>query len=274
MSNRKKREALPRDLEIRGAEIFGKHLSPEKQRALLIVTLTACALPMILGVRMWDRIPEIVETGLIGPGGQDDSLPRWAVALLLQPWCGVPLAALFGVLALALLTGGFHLDGLADTCDGIFSARTRDRMLEIMRDSRLGTHGGLALIFVLVAKVLVVGELLLRDIHPIAALAAACAVGRGMAVLLMYRHRYAREKGLGNLFIGKISLQQTLVTMAMAIALATALLGLQGLRAALITLVLIWGLGWALKRTLGGQTGDTLGAAIELGELLFLLALL
>ncbi|HHQ5769609.1 TPA: adenosylcobinamide-GDP ribazoletransferase [Klebsiella pneumoniae] len=166
-----------------------------------------------------------------------------AVALLLQPWCGVPLAALFGVLALALLTGGFHLDGLA-------------------------------LIFVLVAKVLVVGELLLRDIHPIAALAAACAVGRGMAVLLMYRHRYAREKGLGNLFIGKISLQQTLVTMAMAIALATALLGLQGLRAALITLVLIWGLGWALKRTLGGQTGDTLGAAIELGELLFLLALL
>ena len=197
-----------------------------------------------------------------------------AVALLLHPWCGVPLAALFGVLALALLTGGFHLDGLADTCDGIFSARTRDRMLEIMRDSRLGTHGGLALIFVLVAKVLVVGELLLRDIHPIAALAAACAVGRGMAVLLMYRHRYAREKGLGNLFIGKISLQQTLVTMAMAIALATALLGLQGLRAALITLVLIWGLGWALKRTLGGQTGDTLGAAIELGELLFLLALL
>lgn len=114
---------------------------------------------------------------------------------LLQPWCGVPLAALFGALALALLTGGFHLDGLADTCDGIFSARTRDRMLEIMRDSRLGTHGGLALIFVLVAKVLVVGELLLRDVNPIAALAAACAVGRGMAVLLMYRHRYAREKG-------------------------------------------------------------------------------
>jgi adenosylcobinamide-GDP ribazoletransferase len=127
---------------------------------------------------------------------------------------------------------------------------------------------------VLVAKVLVVGELLLRDVNPIAALAAACAVGRGMAVLLMYRHRYAREKGLGNLFIGKISLQQTLTTLAIAIALATALLGLQGLRAALIALVLIGGLGWALKRTLGGQTGDTLGAAIELGELFFLLALL
>lgn len=68
------------------------------------------------------------------------------IFILLQPWCGIPLAALFCILALALLTGGFHLDGLADTCDGIFSARRRERMLEIMRDSRLGTHGGLALI--------------------------------------------------------------------------------------------------------------------------------
>lgn len=68
------------------------------------------------------------------------------VFLAVQSWCGLPLAALFCILALALLTGGFHLDGLADTCDGVFSARRRERMLEIMRDSRLGTHGGLALI--------------------------------------------------------------------------------------------------------------------------------
>ena len=179
-----------------------------------------------------------------------------AVVMLLQPWCGGPLAALLGVLALALLTGGFHLDGLADTCDGIFSARRRERMLEIMRDSRLGTHGGL------------------RGTSALAALAAACAVGRGMAVLLMYRQRYAREEGLGNLFIGKITLRQTLITMGIALALATVLLGVNGLRAALITLVLVWALGQALKRTLGGQTGDTLGAAIELGEVIFLLALL
>ena len=83
MSNRKKREAIPRDLEIRGAEIFGKHISGEKQRALLIVTLIACALPVILGLRLWDQIPEIVDTGLIGPGGKDDSLPRWALVFAL-----------------------------------------------------------------------------------------------------------------------------------------------------------------------------------------------
>ena len=197
------------------------------------------------------------------------------VFLAVQGWCGVPLAALFSVLALALLTGGFHLDGLADTCDGVFSARSRERMLEIMRDSRLGTHGGLALIFVLLAKVLVLSELALRGTSMLAALAAACAAGRGAVVLLMYRQRYAREEGLGNVFIGKVNARQTCVTLGLAIILTTALLpGLRGLAAMAVTIVAVFILGQLLKRTLGGQTGDTLGAAIELGELIFLLALL
>lgn len=197
------------------------------------------------------------------------------VFTLFQTWGGVPLAALFSVLALALMTGGFHLDGLADTCDGIFSARSRERMLEIMRDSRLGTHGGLALIFVLLAKVLVISELALRGTPMLAALGAACAVGRGMAVLLMYRHRYAREEGLGNVFIGRVTGTQTCVTLGLAAILAAVLLpGMHGVAALVVTGVAIFILGQLLKRTLGGQTGDTLGAAIELGELIFLLALL
>ncbi|WP_318363952.1 adenosylcobinamide-GDP ribazoletransferase [Enterobacter sp.] len=196
------------------------------------------------------------------------------VFILLDGWCGFPLAALFSVLALALLTGGFHLDGLADTCDGVFSARTRERMLAIMRDSRLGTHGGLALIVVLLAKVLVIAELALRDMPVLTVLIAACAAGRGGAVLLMYGHRYAREEGLGNLFIGKISLAQTLITLGITALLAAMLLGITGLLALAITLVAIYLLGLMLKCTLGGQTGDTLGAAIELGEVIFMLALL
>ncbi|MTH47428.1 adenosylcobinamide-GDP ribazoletransferase [Intestinirhabdus alba] len=195
--------------------------------------------------------------------------------VILQAWCGVPLAALFCVLTLALLTGGFHLDGLADTCDGVFSARHRERMLEIMRDSRLGTHGALALIFVLLAKVLVISELALRGTPMLAALAAASAVGRGCAVLLMYRHRYAREEGLGNVFIGHVSGRQAGVTLGLAALLAALLLpGMGGVVAMVAAAAAIFILGQQLKRTLGGQTGDTLGAAIELGELIFLLALL
>ncbi|EGE3037902.1 adenosylcobinamide-GDP ribazoletransferase [Shigella sonnei] len=111
------------------------------------------------------------------------------VFMVLQAWCGVPLAALFSVLVLALMTGGFHLDGLADTCDGVFSARSRDRMLEIMRDSRLGTHGGLALIFVVLAKILVLSELALRG-EPILArgsgnIASAPAMSRHLAEKLL-----------------------------------------------------------------------------------------
>ncbi|HDL7336865.1 TPA: adenosylcobinamide-GDP ribazoletransferase [Yersinia enterocolitica] len=194
---------------------------------------------------------------------------------LLAPWCGVPLAALGYVLALALVTGAFHLDGLADTCDGVFSARKREQMLEIMRDSRLGTNGGLALIFIVVAKVLVVSELALRDAPMLLMLTATSVAGRTVIVLLMYRQRYAREgNGLGNIYIGKVTGKQTLVTLAGG-AILTLLLG-QGaaLLALVISMVVVALLATYLRRRLGGQTGDTLGAAAEVGELIFLLALL
>ncbi|CQD32770.1 adenosylcobinamide-GDP ribazoletransferase [Yersinia mollaretii] len=198
-----------------------------------------------------------------------------AVFTLLAPWCGVPLAALGYVLALALITGAFHLDGLADTCDGVFSARKREQMLEIMRDSRLGTNGGLALIFIVLAKVLVVSELALRDLSMFALLTAASVVGRTVIVLLMYRQRYAREgNGLGNIYIGKVTGRQTVITLAGG-AILTLLLG-QGaaVLALVITMVVVWLLATYLRHRLGGQTGDTLGAAAEVGELVFLLALL
>ncbi|HDL6961691.1 TPA: adenosylcobinamide-GDP ribazoletransferase [Yersinia enterocolitica] len=197
------------------------------------------------------------------------------VFTLLAPWCGVPLAALGYVLALALVTGAFHLDGLADTCDGVFSARKREQMLEIMRDSRLGTNGGLALIFIVVAKVLVVSELALRDAPMLLMLTAASVAGRTVIVLLMYRQRYAREgNGLGNIYIGKVTGKQTLVTLAGG-AILTLLLG-QGaaLLALVMSMVVVALLATYLRRRLGGQTGDTLGAAAEVGELIFLLALL
>ena len=80
MSNQKKKSREERMIEAEGARIFGKHVSKEKGIALLAASLLACALPMVLGARMWAQIPEIVESGLIGPNGKDDSIPRWMVA--------------------------------------------------------------------------------------------------------------------------------------------------------------------------------------------------
>lgn len=85
MSNKKKKNAvqIDRETEIQGAKMFGKHVSKEKGRALLIMTLLACAAPVLLGLRLWDQIPEIYETGLIGANGEDDSLPRWAIVYVI-----------------------------------------------------------------------------------------------------------------------------------------------------------------------------------------------
>lgn len=180
------------------------------------------------------------------------------------------------VLALILLTGGFHLDGLADTCDGVFSARTRERMLEIMRDSRLGTYGGVALVFCILIKVLTV--ISLAHFPPgtqFALLVSAPVIGRSCMVLSMYRQRYARDSaGMGNAYIGQIGGRETAATLLLGMVIVGALAGTRGLLAGAITYLAACGVrGW-INRRLQGQTGDTLGAVEETGEMLFLLTLL
>ena len=84
MSNKKnkKNPGMTREMEMESARIFGKHVAKEKAILLFAVTMIACAMPVQLGIRLWDKIPEIVETGLIGMDGKDDSLPRAAVVFL------------------------------------------------------------------------------------------------------------------------------------------------------------------------------------------------
>ena len=79
---RKRKKKTPEQMEFdaQSAKLFGKHASKSKRTALLIATLLACATPMLLGARMWNQIPEIVPSGLIGANGEDDSIPRWMVA--------------------------------------------------------------------------------------------------------------------------------------------------------------------------------------------------
>lgn len=79
-SKKNRQSAMEREAEIAAAKLLGKQISKEKAAALLTVTLIACALPMILGARLWNSIPETVSSGLVGSGGKDDSIPRWVVA--------------------------------------------------------------------------------------------------------------------------------------------------------------------------------------------------
>lgn len=79
MSRSKKTSVMTREQEIMASRHFGRHVSKQKAAVLFAAALLFCACPILMGLRLYERIPALVETGLIGPDGRDDSLPRWAL---------------------------------------------------------------------------------------------------------------------------------------------------------------------------------------------------
>lgn len=169
------------------------------------------------------------------------------------------------VVALLFLTRAFHLDGLADTFDGLGGGFTRERRLEIMRDSAIGTFGAAAIVSVLLLKISALWAI--KSPQSFFALALAAGLSRWGMTLNIFRGTYARkEEGLGKGFFGCFSGARCLGSTAL-IAIAAILLG--GWYAALLLpAVALMALGWnaMMNRKLGGQTGDTLGAFVELSE--------
>jgi adenosylcobinamide-GDP ribazoletransferase len=196
----------------------------------------------------------------------------WLVELALRGRFSPELIALALTAVLAALTGGLHLDGVADVCDGLAGSRgDRARALEIMRDSRIGALGALALVLVLLAKLLAVRDLLLLGPRVVVLLALAPVVARACVVPLIVLLPYARSAGLGSPFHAHGRLAHGLVAVGTGAALA-GVAGGRALPAALVALLVAAALGLWLWRRLGGLTGDAYGAAIELSELAFLLA--
>lgn len=180
------------------------------------------------------------------------------------------IALIMVLLTQFILTGGLHLDGLADTFDGCMSGRDLQRKLEIMKDSRLGTHGAVILLFVMILKF--TSLLLMPNTTRTLVIILAPVIGRFSLVLGAWRSTYAREKGLGNLFIGVID------TKDMVTALMILLLCLRIYPTSYISLVVVIPGIYLSKKIiasiLGGMTGDTLGAINEISESLFMIAIL
>ena len=173
--------------------------------------------------------------------------------------------------ALAVLSGGLHLDGLADCADGFLARRGREQALAIMKDSRIGVMGVLAVLFVVLAKIRGVdgsGELAWR-----AALLMPVA-GRSMILLMMALLPYARkEGGIGAMFYGRGRWPAAAWGLAFLYLCAWFLAGRAGLAAAAaaVATALVFSLiSWLV---IGGATGDTLGAVSELAETAAALAL-
>lgn len=175
------------------------------------------------------------------------------------------LSALLVLTAWKLLTGGLHLDGLADCLDGL-AARDADRALAIMRDSRIGTFGALGLIFLLLLALVALAEL------PWAArertLLLAPLAGRYAPLLLARSFGPASpDRGYGAAFIRAVSGTALLVGGAIVAVVAGAIFWPHGLIAVAVALGAAWVVGWVFARRFRGLTGDGLGAAVEVAEL-------
>lgn len=165
------------------------------------------------------------------------------------------------------ITGGLHLDGLADTFDGLYSYRDKEKMLEIMKDSRVGTNGVLILVMDILLKIALLTAL--TETQIVMAIILMPIASRFCGVILAKYSKYAREKGMGGFFIGKVS--NLYMALAMLMTLVYFMINIQAAVILPIMIVLTFTFRNHVYRKIDGITGDVLGAWIEMSELLFLM---
>lgn len=186
-------------------------------------------------------------------------------------WLGLPsglAAALFLGLG-SLMTGALHEDGLADSCDGLWGGWTRERRLEIMKDSHIGSYGVMGLLLVTLARWSAVAELISAGAW--GALIAAAVLSRAPMAVLITALPNARGSGLSQ-SVGRPDATAAAAAALVALGLALALTGLSGLMMAFWVTGTTWALAMLARRKIGGQTGDILGASQQLGDLAALAA--
>lgn len=176
------------------------------------------------------------------------------------------------LIASIVLTGAIHLDGFADTCDGFFGSRSKEKILEIMRDSRIGTMGAVGIFCILLLKftvlVTIPGEILWR------ALVIALTFGRWCQCLGCYTSNYAREDGKAEHFIKYVSGREMLIATAFTIGICALLMGAKGIILFAASLPPVFLFIHLVKTKLIGMTGDTIGATNEIAEAVILLLIL
>jgi len=225
--------------------------------------------------------------GTFGADGEDlkGSLPYFPIVGILlglaaggAAWLAWELfppsvAAVILTLVLLSFSGALHLDGLADCADGFFSARDRARMLEIMRDSRIGVMGVVAVFAVLLLKICSLSSLSQNDAVRAAMLMPLA--GRAALVVMIFLLPYVRkEGGLGSPFYASGSSRALAVSLVLFLGIGGIFLRLKGITAAIAVLMTVFIFSRYCHRKIGGTTGDCLGAACELAEMVTALFLL
>ncbi len=189
---------------------------------------------------------------------------------------GLPLmlCAVLGLCVAVLLSGALHEDGLADVVDGFGGGMSRERKLEIMRDSAIGSYGTLAIVFSIAIRVAALAAMPTASIAMVSYILAA-TFSRALLPALMTAMSNARTDGLS-----AAAGRPHIMGAGMAFLLGCGAIGfvlqaawLSGAIAALASVVAILMMGIIARRQIGGQTGDVIGAAQQLGEAAFLVAM-
>ena len=195
----------------------------------------------------------------------------YGLYLLLLPVAPPFLLAVLLVFAEFIITGGLHADGLMDTVDGIFSGRLPERMLEIMKDSRVGSNGVVAFVFLVLLKIAFLLALPAEKMQ--LALLAMPIISRFAMVISIKKFPYARKEGMGKsfaLYSSKQALRQSFIfTIAPCLYFRYDYIILVGI-GMLVALLM----NRYIQKKIGGVTGDTYGAVTECSELIILAAVL
>lgn len=193
----------------------------------------------------------------------------WGTSLIKAP---ATVQAFLVLLIWVVITGGLHLDGFADACDGLLATVPAEHRLAIMKDPQVGTWGAVGLIMLLLGKFTLLTE------APALALLVVPTLGRMSMTLAAYSFPYARREGLGSYFRQGLGQNQLIVSILLFIAIVAGISIVANQLIWLFTLTIpvlitLFGGRWAAKRLGRGLTGDVYGGLCELTELVGLFAL-
>ena len=195
---------------------------------------------------------------------------------------GLPiLTGTIGFASLIVLTGGIHCDGLMDSADGLFSGREREKILLIMKDSRAGSFGVVAMILVATLEISTLIELTLLSTQFLcAAIYSAPIIGRLMMVVTIGAFPYARAEGMGKAFAQFTTRRTILFAAGEATLLLLPLFFISEIfficaaAASLVALLMTWRFANFATEKIGGVTGDIYGAVTTLSEMFALITFL
>jgi adenosylcobinamide-GDP ribazoletransferase len=180
------------------------------------------------------------------------------------------LSSIIIVFSLIIITGGLHLDGLADTCDGIFSYRDKDKILEIMRDPRIGANGTIALIMLILFKIILIYSLLNSE-NIIKYLLIFPVFARNNIIISSGISNYAGNiSGMGEDIVKNTGIKQIIIGIIFTSIICMPVILLRFFIFFIISLIFVLTFTFYIKRKIGGITGDIIGAIIELTEITML----